>query len=130
MGLHLGDDEAIGDSNATWFLDRLGRRGYSASAMARHAVKPSPVFDRAFRPGNDATHDGIYVCLNSGLEFVAKGGVPLPNVKQREHRILFSGIQWQLSVSISANSRSLLLGVFALFRCRSLKTGESASPAR
>ena len=66
---------------------------------------PSLAFDRAFRPGNDATYEGIYVCLNCGLEIIAKGGIPLPTAKQREHRAWCTGPAWQLLVSTSKGAR-------------------------
>lgn len=65
----------------------------------------SLAFDRAFRAGNDAAYEGIYFCVNCGLEIVAKGGVPLPSTRQREHRAWCTAVQWQLLVSISADSR-------------------------
>lgn len=70
-------------------------------------VRPSAslAFDRAFRPGNDAAYEGIYICLSCGLEIVAKGGLPLPSLKQREHRVWCTGVQWQLLVSTSVESR-------------------------
>ena len=64
----------------------------------------SLAFDRLFRAGNDAPYEGVYVCVNCGLEILAKGGVPLPAPRQRPHRAWCTGVQWQLLVSTNTET--------------------------
>lgn len=77
-------------------------------ALFKHSdrvrLTESSAFDRVFRAGNDAPYEGMYRCISCGLEIIAKSGRPLPNPRQRKHRVWCTGVQWQLLVSTSADT--------------------------
>lgn len=79
-------------------------------ALFKHADKVrqflSVAFDRRYRPGFSAPHDGLYAWVNCSMEIFSKGVLPLPTARQRAHHAWCRAVEWQLLVSTSTGSAS------------------------
>jgi hypothetical protein len=62
----------------------------------------SATFDETFGPGLSVRYEGIYVCVNCGLEVVGMAGKTLPDSRKQAHFDGCSAVKWRLLVAIAS----------------------------